>query len=267
MKRILRAHRLLPIHFCWFRGGLLGPLPGRLDQVPPRESMDIRQCSPSNGMCSCLSCLLPPFSFSLQTSAFAARSEPCEAFILPLRGRSKPRASKSNLESDHVAPTPPRPGPRPRPGLGPQTQSKSHHSETAGTRTFKPFRDVNPKPCSKCKVFRPLNQIEQNKKTCNACLEQKRRCDQNRKKRESPKRDRTQGKTERARARAVACGQIPAYQPARHCPANQHRASWARVKRECPFRLCETSGCWRARLRRVSAGKMRTGLDKSESRR
>ena len=31
------------------------------------------------------------------------------------------------------------------------------------------------KQCSKCKVFRPLHQIEGNNKNCNICLEQRRR--------------------------------------------------------------------------------------------
>ena len=31
------------------------------------------------------------------------------------------------------------------------------------------------KQCSKCKVFRQLNQIEENNKNCNVCLEQRRR--------------------------------------------------------------------------------------------
>ena len=31
------------------------------------------------------------------------------------------------------------------------------------------------KQCSKCKVFRPLNETEEDNKTCHICLEQKRR--------------------------------------------------------------------------------------------
>ena len=48
-----------------------------------------------------------------------------------------------------------------------------------------PFKDKTPftyrevmtetKQCSKCKVFRQLNQIEESNKNCNVCLEQRRR--------------------------------------------------------------------------------------------